>query len=392
MDILFLSHCVPNPPDKGERIRAHHEIRHLASRYRVHLAAFARGREQLEAAREMAGGCASLYVEPLRPRVALGAAAVRFALGGSLTMSFYGSRRMRRHIGELTRTVPLKATVAYSTAMAQYAPAGVPLLLDMVDVDSEKWFQYARLRRPSFPYALEGRRLRRHECRYAAQARRTLLATEQERALLASFAGAVSTGCVENGVDLARFDPAAVPALAELAGRRILVFVGAMDYYPNRDAVIWFGDRVLPALRRRDPALEFFIVGSSPAADVVRLAAGDGIAVTGSVPDVRPYLAAAAAFVAPLRIARGIQNKVLEALAMGKPVLASGAVCDTFGAELPAGLTRCETEQDYHEALGRLPAGHDPDRIREAARGRFSWEKNMSLLASELAAVISGAR
>jgi len=389
MDILFLSHCVPNPPDKGEKIRANQEVLRLCRSHRVHLVCFARGPADLAAARAMERHCASVFASPLSSRLALARAAARFALGGSLSAAFYGSDALRRRVADLRASVDLRAAVAYSGVMAPYAPADIPLILDMVDVDSEKWLQYSRERVPGFAYALEGRRLRRIEAAAAARARRAILATEAEAALLRSFAPAASVAAMENGVDFDFFDPSAAPPIPALEGRRALVFVGVMDYYPNAAGAVRFAERVFPQLRAADPALEFWIVGRNPSKAVARLASSPGIVVTGGVPDVRPYLRSAVAAVAPLEIARGIQNKVLEALAMGKPVLASPAVCKTFGPHLPEGVTPAASAADYASALASLPAGASrAAAIRESARARFSWESNLAILDSALAAAV----
>ena len=390
MDILFLCHCVPDPPDKGEKIRAHQELFYLARRYRVHLVCFARNDSEVAAARALEGLCESVYVERLSFPLALCRGFARFGLGGCLTTAFYGSAGMRRHVASLNDSRKLSAAVAYSSAMAPYAPAGLPLLLDMVDVDSEKWFQYAATRFPGFLYAAEGRRLRRVETMFTERARRAILVTGHEERLLRSFVPAGATTVVENGVDFDYFDPAGCPSLPALKERQALAFVGAMDYYPNAAGAARFAERVFPMLRAANPSLEFWIVGRNPRKAVTRLAARPGIMVTGSVPDVRPYLHAAFAAVAPLEIARGIQNKVLEALAMGTPVLASQAVCATFGDHLPEGVTGCASERDYAAAVDRLArAPHAHAAIREAARNRFSWAANLGRFDAELQ-VMSG--
>jgi sugar transferase (PEP-CTERM/EpsH1 system associated) len=392
MGILFLSHCVPNPPDKGEKIRAHYELTRLAAKYEVHLACFARSRAEMEDARKLEDRCASVYVEPLAPRTRLARAAAQFATGKCLMTSFYGSSRMREHVDSLRRT-PLSATVAYSAAMAQYAPPDLPLLLDMVDVDSEKWFQYGQMRFPGWLYRMEGRRLRQLEIRYAARAAGTFLSTWHETDLFQSFAAEGNTRCMENGVDFDYFDPALECKSAVLANRRFIAFVGAMDYYPNADAACWFAAHVFRAWRKRHPEMEFLVVGRNPSQSVRRLSNQPGIAVTGSVPDVRPYLSAAQAVVAPLRMARGVQNKVLEALAMGKCVLASNAVCVAFGTELPLGVLPCRSESDYVHALERTRTGSPlpPATIRGEARRRFSWSTNLKSLTVEVESVLSQA-
>ncbi len=385
-DLLFLSHCVPNPPDKGERIRAFHLLNHLAARFRVHLACFARDPAEREAARELSDRCASIYVEPLGKPSALARAFGGLVAGRSLTASCYRSPAMRKHILQSLRFRPF-ATFAFSSAMAQHAPSKVPLVVDFVDVDSEKWLQYGLLRKPGFLYSLEGRRLRALERSAVARSRQVFLSTEPELRLLSAFAPAPDAQFFENGVDARYFDPALLPRESSPSQTRRLVFVGAMDYYPNVDACHWFATEVLPVLRGGLSDVEFWVVGRNPAAAVRQLGALPGVKVVGATPDVRPYLQSAYAVVAPLRIARGVQNKVLEALAMGKPVLASPAVAACFGSDLPPGIITCDSPAGYAAALAgpRLP--HYDPAIRLAAVRRFSWEANMHRVSEALESI-----
>lgn len=375
MELLYLSHCVPNPPDKGEKIRAHFEVNELARRHKVHLACFARSPEEMEEARKLVDRCASVYVAPLFPfALHVARAGLRFAAGACLNTAFYDSAAMRADIAELLRQRQIRAAVSYTAVMAPYVPQGLPFVLDLTDVDSEKWRQYAAERKPGFLYGMEAGRVRRLEKEQAARAHLTLLTTRAEEALFRSIAPEARTAALENGVDFAYFDPAEVKEDAGLSGRRYLLFVGSMDYYPNRRAAIEFTERVFPALRAQDAGLEFLVVGRKPSVQVLALAREPGVDVVGSVDDVRPYYRGAKAVVAPLSIARGIQNKVLEALAMDKPVLASEAVCRTFGEKLPAGVKRCASAADY----GTLPCAVE---IRRSARKRFSWKSNLEVLA-----------
>ncbi len=390
-EILFLSHCVPSPPDKGERIRCFHLLRELTGRFRVHVACFARQRQEMEHALDEKDRCASIYAEHLPFAPTLARAGLRFGLGDSIIAAFYSSRRMAAHIAELRGRI--SAAVVFSSAMARLAPERIPMLLDMVDVDSEKWAEYGRMRWPGLLYATEARRLRRIEARAGAQAVCTYLTTEAEKGQLAGIAPGAAIRCVENGVDFDCFKPA-WPVPINLARRYYVAFVGVMDYFPNVDGCRWFAGEVFPELRKRLSTIEFLIVGRNPAAAVRRLAGVPGITVTGGVPDVRPYLAGAAAVVAPLRIARGIQNKVLEALAMGKRVFASAAVARTFGEKRPAGMVTCATAEEFVEAMWR--SGLEIDRsveIGSAVRRRFSWEENMRTIGDDVErAVASGGR
>ena len=389
MDLLYLSHCVPNPPDKGERIRAHHIVRQLSNSFRVHVAAFARSELEIQAATRLKDCCASIHVEPLSSRWALARAASRALTGDSLMMSFYRSSSLAAYVDGLTKREPIRASVAFSTAMAQYAPRNLPLLLDMTDVDSEKWFQYARLRTPGWLYAIEGRRLRAEEIRHTRRAATTFLATTAEADLLRSFVPGASVDAMENGVDFEFFDPAQAAVPPDLLGRRYIVFVGVLDYFPNQDGVIWFANRVFPQLRAAGEADEFLIVGRNPPREVQRLGQLPGVTIVANVPDVRAYLAGARAVVAPLRLARGIQNKVLEGLAMGKKVLASTAVVNTFGKDLPHGVVHCPTEDDYLTGLRTEAISRE---IRAAAEERFVWHRQAQKLTNAVRTAIESSR
>jgi sugar transferase (PEP-CTERM/EpsH1 system associated) len=386
--VLFLSSCVPNPPDKGERIRAHHVLNRLAAKYPVHLVCFASDPSEIEAALALKDRCASVWVE-YRPKVRrLMYASLRFAMGFSLTLGYFDSRPLRRQIAKL-RQHPLGAVVSFSSALAQHAPADTPLILDMVDVDSEKWRQYSELRFPGWAYHIEYKRLRRKETEFARRARKTFLAARQETELLGSFVSDAAMECIENGVDFEYFNPDAVPPQPSFDSNSI-VFLGAMDYYPNVQAVTWFAEHVLPALRRSVRHIEFWIVGRNPTKQVLALRSIPGVCVTGTVPDVRPYISASRAVVAPLPIARGIQNKVLEAIAMGRPVLVSPAVARTFGGEAPEGMTECATPQDYINSILNLHSDGPDWSGRAAAAKRFSWSRNLTSLLDEVERAIAG--
>jgi sugar transferase (PEP-CTERM/EpsH1 system associated) len=385
-DLLYLSHCVPNPPDKGEKIRAHFELAGLAKKYNVHLVCFARKPSEVIDAHGISRYCASVHVELHSFAPALARAGAEFAAGDCLNMRFYHNARMHSYVRDLAQRVPLAGAISYTVVMVPYVPQGLPYILDLLDVDSEKWFQYSQTRHPGFLYALEAKRLRRMEAFHAANAFRSFFTTRREEMLFRSFAPEPSTATMENGVDFDLFNPEQTLDLPELAGRRYVVFLGTMDYYPNIQAVCSFAESVLPELRRRDPNLEFFIVGRNPARAVTALGRTPGITVTGGVADTRPFLNHSVACVAPLQIARGIQNKVLESLAMGKWVLASTAVCTTFGADIPYGVIHCPDAAAYAKAFSELEGGGGE--IRRRALRRFDWANNIDNLMADVDAMV----
>lgn len=387
MDVLYLSHCAINRPDKGEKIRAHFFARALAERFRLHVACFGRTDDEIAETLEWRDRCGSVFAAKHTGKLALAQAALKFAAGGCLHYAYFHSSKLAEHVKRQFPATPPAVTLAFCSFMAQYAPPQAPLVLDLCDVDSEKWLQYGRMRKPGFLYNMEGRRLRRMEKLEAQRAARTLVTTEPEAELLRGLAPRASVRALENGVDFDFYRPGAA-AGAPGEGRRYLVFVGVLDYYPNADAVLWFARQVFPEIRRRDAELEFWIVGRNPPAEVRELGRLPGVTVIPSPPDVRPFVEHAVAVVAPLRLARGLQNKVLEGLALGKRIFASGEVCRTFGRDLPEGVLRCEGAEEFVRRIGSEELIDTQPRlaIRQAAEKRFSWQRAGETLCREIEA------
>jgi sugar transferase (PEP-CTERM/EpsH1 system associated) len=328
-ELLFLCHRIPYPPDKGDKIRAWHILRHLAQSHRIHLGCLIDDPADWAHLPRLARECADLACFPLHPMRQKLRALLRLPVGEPLTLGYFRSPALARWVARKLARQRFDAVYVYCSAMAPYAAraAAPSRILDMVDVDSEKWTAYAA--EAGFParlvWAREGRTLLAFERAAALGFDRTLFVSEAERSRFAALApeSADRTVAVENGVDLAHFAPGLGLPSPFAPDEAAIVFTGTMDYRPNADAVLWFAREVLPILRRRHQAARFYIVGANPAPEVRRLAGRDGIHLTGQVADTRPYLAHAALVVAPLRIARGIQNKVLEAMAMARPVVAT---------------------------------------------------------------------
>jgi sugar transferase (PEP-CTERM/EpsH1 system associated) len=328
-DLLFLSHRIPYPPDKGDKIRAWNVFRHLARTHRIHLGCFIDDPADRAHMAVLAPHCADFACFELDPRRQSLKALLRTWPGQPLSLSYFRDPRLRRWVDGKLAGGTIGAAYVFSSAMAHYliAARGLMRILDMVDVDSAKWSAYAETAR--FParhvWAREARTLLAFERRAAARFDYSLFVSEPEWRHFLRLApeAAGRTGWIGNGVDSQHFSPAhAFPPPFTAAGAD-LVFTGRMDYRPNIDAVRWLAREVLPVVRRRVPAACFWIVGAAPAGEVCALAAMPGVRVTGRVPDTRPYLAAADVVVAPLRIARGTQNKLLEAMAMARPVVAT---------------------------------------------------------------------
>ena len=327
-DLLFLSHRIPYPPDKGEKIRAWHFFLRLARTHRMHLGCFLddpADRVHLDALRTH---CADLRVIEIDRRRQKLFSVLRARPGQPLTLGYFADARLR----EWTRAkiaAGIDRAFVYCSAMAPYlmGARGVRRVLDMVDINSAKWGEYAAgARWPARAvWAREARTLLAFERAAALDFSHTLFVSKAEADEFVRLAPetAARVGWCDNGVDSSYFAPSESFASPFPGTTPWAVFTGTMDYWPNVDAVTWFADAVLPAIRARHPGLGFAIVGANPAPAVQKLAERPGIVVTGRVADVRPYLAHAALAVAPLRIARGTQNKVLEAMAMARPVVAT---------------------------------------------------------------------
>jgi sugar transferase (PEP-CTERM/EpsH1 system associated) len=327
-DLLFLSHRIPYPPDKGEKIRAWHFFLRLARTHRMHLGCFLDDPADRAHIEDLRPHCADLKVIEIdRTRQKL-LSVLRARPGKPLTLGYFADDRL----SEWTRAKiagGIDRAFVYCSAMAPYLMGAslVRRVLDMVDVDSAKWGEYAA--RSAWParavWAREARTLLAFERAAALDFDRTLFVSEAEAEAFLRLAPETAgrVGWMDNGVDLETFSPAHAFAAPLPDAAPYIVFTGTMDYWPNVDAVTWFADSVLPTIQARHPGTKFVVVGANPAPAVQKLAGRENVEVTGRVADVRPYLAHAALVVAPLRIARGIQNKVLEAMAMARPVLAT---------------------------------------------------------------------
>lgn len=387
-DLLYLVHRLPYPPNKGDKVRSYHLLKHLAARHRVFLGTFIDDPDDEQHLATVQGLCAEVHAVRLAPRMARIASLAGLLNGQALTLRYYRDAGLARWVDRVVAGQRPAASVVFSSSMAQYVEhhAGLPMLVDFVDVDSAKWSEYAGNHAwpMSWLYRREGERLLAYERAIAVQAKRSFFVTDKETALFHRLApeSAAQVEPLGNGVDAAFFAPDAARPSPYAADEVPLVFTGAMDYWPNVDAVCWFAEEVLPLLRRDWPALRFHIVGRSPTPQVQALA-GEHVRVTGTVPDVRPYLQHARVVVAPLRLARGIQNKILEAMAMGRPVVAAQACLEAIDAEPGRELLGATTAADFArhvDALMRAPA--QADAIGAAGRERvlhgYSWTARLA--------------
>jgi sugar transferase (PEP-CTERM/EpsH1 system associated) len=389
-DLLFLAHRFPYPPDKGDKIRAYHVLRHLAQKFRIHLGCFVDEPGDLQYASRLREYCASLFVVPLSRRKALARGLTALAAGGSLSEVYFRDVRMSRWVAETMASVKPRNIFVFCSAMAQYAlpyASANRTVLDMVDVDSEKWRAYAE--KAAWPinllYARESRALLSLERRAAMTCESSFFVSQAEADtfLRAAPEALGRVGYFQNGVDLDYFNPARDFANPFSSENSPIVFTGTMDYRPNIEAVQWFADEVFPTVRRAHPKAEFWIVGASPSSRVAKLAHKPGVRVTGRVSDVRPFLANAACIVAPLHIARGVQNKMLEAMAMARPVVATPAAFEGISAIAGRDVLIAETAPLFAQAVMSVLSGDARGlghRGRLCVEADYNWCRNLQVL------------
>ena len=386
-DLLFLTQRIPYPADKGEKIRYLPILRHLLQSHRVHLGCLVDDPRDLPHVPTVRAMVADAHFATLNPRRAKIACLRGLLTGEALSVTYFRDAGLAAWVDRVLREVRPKVVFVCSSNMAPYVldhpfrPA--VRIIDLCDVDSEKWRAYAAAGRGpmGWVHRREWRLTAALERRIAAECDWSTFVSRMEAALFTRLVpeAAAKVRAISNGVDHGFFDPASDrPNPFETPGPNI-VFTGTMDYPPNIDAAGWFAREVLPVIRRSRPDAVFTVVGSKPAAEVMALAAPGQVVVTGRVADVRPYLAHADVVVAPMRIARGIQNKVLEAMAMARPVVVTPQALEgidaTPGQEV---LLSADTPQDFSSAC--LQALASPG-LGEAARRRviadYDWPQRL---------------
>ncbi|MFM5932371.1 MAG: TIGR03087 family PEP-CTERM/XrtA system glycosyltransferase [Novosphingobium sp.] len=338
-EILFLAHRIPFPPDRGDKIRSHHVLKRLAQLAPVHVGTFADDVEDDAAKQALADVSASSFVsDRTKPMWRAGAEAV--LSGQPVSLTAFHDPALAAYVERVLRERDIRAIYVFSGQMGRYVPESWRgrLVVDFVDVDSAKFEAYARSGNPAMRWVngREGRLLKAEEARLAARADVSLLVSQEEAALFASRLRAPArVEALENGIDAMAFDPFTTlpePRLAALEGPKI-VFTGQMDYAPNVDAVVRAARRLMPRIRAAIPGAGLHIIGRNPTAEVKALDGIEGCTVWGRVGDMPAFLRAADLALVPLEIARGVQNKVLEAMAMALPVVASTGAATGIGAQ-----------------------------------------------------------
>ena len=384
MRILYLCHRFPYPPTRGGKIRPFNMIAHLGRSHEITVCSLARSPAEAAEAAGIAPYCARYFVHTVRPSTQRLRMIARLPGTEPSSMGYFYSSALAQRVRRLLAEERFDLIFVHCSSAAQYVAdhEHTPKILDFGDMDSQKWLEYARYK--TFPlnlgYALEGRKLRAAEQRLARAFDFCTATTRAEWETLESYATGTPTDWFPNGVDAAYFAPA-----AERYEPDTISFVGRMDYYPNQECMFRFCAEVLPRVRERRSDVRMLIVGADPSPAVRSLGGLPGVTVTGSVPDVRPYLRRSALMVAPLNIARGTQNKILEAMAAGVPVVTSKTAAGGVNAEEGTHFLVASSAAEYADAIGRVL--EDPaERRRLSIAGRermlshHSWDRSMQRL------------
>ena len=384
MRILYVCHRFPYPPKRGGKIRPFNMIRHLSRSHEVTVCSLSRSDTESAEAQGIAPFCAEFHLAQVNDRVQMLRMIASLPTPITASASYFHSARLARTINRLLAESRFDLIFVHCSSAAHYVRnvRGVPKILDFGDMDSQKWLEYAQYK--PFPlsagYRWEGMRLHAEERQLARRFDFCTATTRAEWETLKELAVDTPNDWFPNGVDSEFFAPAVAAYDADT-----IVFVGRMDYYPNQQSMFDFCANVLPRLRAQRPTVKLQIVGAAPSPAVWRLGELPGVTVTGSVADVRPYVTRAALTVAPLRIARGTQNKILEAMAMGVPVVCSHVAARGVDAVSGTHLLATGTPEETCAAiLGILEHPRERARLADAARARVlshhAWANSMKRL------------
>ncbi len=404
MKILYLSHRIPYPPNKGDKIRSFNQVKFLGERHQLDLICLADEPGDMKYQADLEKLCQRVAVFPLNKTVAKVRGLASLACGKSISVGYFYQRNMQACFDRWLEERGYDAIVCFSSTMAEYifrsrqpilegSQKRPKLIMDFCDVDSDKWRQYASEARLPMKiiYGLEQRRLLAYEIQVNKCFDCSIFVTAQEADLFRGFFPAVrELAVIQNGVDFDYFKPAnePTPDAGSLGGgtaRPTLVFTGAMDYHANVDGVTWFAKEIWPVLKQRFPDLQFFIVGSKPTQAVQSLGQLAGIEVTGFVDDIRDYYRIADVCVIPLRLARGVQNKALEAMAMGRAVITTSKANVGIRAKDNEHLLVADTPEEFIRNIALLLQDHQKgETLGKQARAfvteNFDWSRNMAKL------------
>lgn len=405
MKILFIAHRIPYPPNKGDKIRSFNEIKYLSKKHEIHLACLVDENRDLQYVEELKKYCCTVDAVLINKRWAKIKSLFALFPLIPLSVSCFFSKKLKRIIDHKLSTVNFDIIFCFSSAMAQYVMGvkDIPRVMDFVDVDSEKWKQYSDHK--SFPmswiYRMEGKSLSNYEAKIAEDFNYSVFVSQKEVEVFNRLVPRVKNiSAITNGIDTDYFNPLyngnngfEHSTSGEISQKPIIIFTGVMDYFANVEGVKWFVKEVFPIVKGEIPDVKFYIVGTNPTQEIKNLGKDRNIIVTGFVEDVRKYLAMATVSVAPLRIARGIQNKVLEAMAMGVPVVGTSQVLEGIDPGHDCDLSEENHPEKFAENVVQIIRKESlretmSRKLMSMVKNKFNWNVNMKQLENILLEVV----
>jgi len=386
--ILYLVHRLPYPPNKGDKITSFNLLKYLSKRYKVYLGCFIDDTEDWQYSEHVESFCEDSCIVDLNPKKAKILSIRGLFTGEPLTIPYYRNKELQKWVDKVIDQNSIDSVLIFSGAMAQYVSGKVDdkirTVLDLEDVDSDKWRLYAKDHQwpMSWLYQRESERLLAFEKAMADEFDVTVLVSKEEADFFKQLAPELSDKIVNRvqGVDSEFFSPELSYENPYPENALVLTFTGAMDYWPNINAAVWFAEEIFPNIKQQFEQVVFYIVGMNPSDEVKKLAEKEAVFVTGGVPDVRPYIAHSTAAVVPLRLARGIQNKVLEAMAMQKPILATSNAMQ--GIVLTTGFTPLVADDELSLVDGAIAilSGDIEQNVkvgRDCVLEHYNWDTNL---------------
>ena len=388
MKILFLAHRLPFPPNKGDKIRSYNQLKFLAKYGTLYLGTLIDDPRDREFQNELQQICDEIYIAPIMSKTRRPLSTLAHLKKLPASVCYFYDKKLQTWVDSILSEKNIDVIFCFSSTMAEYLfrskvwenlqTSGTKTLMDYCDVDSQKWLDYALIKRwpLSWFFAKEGHLLLKYEQRIADTFDSCFLASSREKNLFEKKHSATNVVVLENGVDLDFFSNQK-QSINEASPQPVIIFTGVMDYDVNIDGVFWFVENIWPAICKKIPEIKFYIVGSNPTPQIQSLARHDNIVVTGYINDIRTYYKMATACIAPLRIARGIQNKVLEALAMSKAVVCTQNAFEGINAEAGKDLLVVDDPDEFANAV--ITLCKQPDQCEQLGRnGRKKMEQNYS--------------
>jgi sugar transferase (PEP-CTERM/EpsH1 system associated) len=399
MTILYIAHRIPYPPNKGDKIRSFNEIKHLSSFHKVDLVCLADNIDDLKFKSDLEKYCRQVFVQHLKISQAKLRGFINLIRGKAISVGYFYMKKIQQVIDRWISDTVYDAIICFSSPMAEYlfqspflshcfskfaqpATRNPKLIMDFCDLDSDKWLQYSQ--RSKFPlnliYRIENKRLLKYEKKINKSFDNSVFVSQQEADLFYRlFPEVKNISVIGNGVDYEYFSPEFRTLNPD---PRTLMFTGAMDYWANVDGVLWFCEKIFPMIRAGYPKVQFYIVGSNPNPEIQKLGSNKCINVTGFVEDIRPYYNNADICVIPLRIARGVQNKILEAMSMGKAVVTTSTAVQSIKATSGVHLLVEDNSDKFAEAVSMLLENHTlrnylGTNARQFIKSNYNWQKNM---------------